>query len=56
MPYKSPWHSVKKDVKPVHHNNSNCNTGNNIEVEYIRSGTGDRPLCQECKDLNDAGK
>ena len=45
---KSPWHSVKSDV---HHVCSNCNTGNNIEVENRRSGTGGKPLCSECSGL-----
>jgi len=31
------------------HNNTDCNTGNNIERENIRNGTGGKPLCQECK-------
>ena len=53
MSYKSPWHSVKE---PVHHNNSNCNTGNNIENENIRQGTGGKALCLECAALNKAGK
>ena len=53
MPKKSPWHSVKQ---PKHHNNTNCNTGNNIETENLRQGTGGKPLCEECKRLNDAGK
>lgn len=53
MPQKSPWHSVKQ---LIHHNNSNCNTGNNIEKENLRDGTGNKPLCQECVDLNAAGK
>ena len=30
----SPWHSIKADV---HHNNTDCNTGNNIESENRRS-------------------
>jgi hypothetical protein len=52
MPKKSPWYSAKIGAKPVYHNNSSCNTGNNIEKEYIRQGTGNRPLCDECKDWN----
>jgi len=48
MAKKSPWHSVKASV---HHNDTNCNTGNNIESENIRQGTGGKPLCQECKNL-----
>jgi hypothetical protein len=45
----APWHSVKSDV---HHNHTECNTGNNIESENRRSGTGGKPLCKECKDLS----
>ena len=44
----SPWHSIKQFV---YHNNTNCNTGNNIEVENRRSGTGGKPQCKECKGL-----
>ena len=53
MPRTSPWHSVKSDV---HHNNTNCNTGNNIERENRREGDGGKPLCEECKQLNRDGK
>jgi len=53
MPKKTPWHSIKSNV---HHNNTNCNTGNNIEKENIRKGTGNKPLCQECADVNRQGK
>lgn len=44
----NPWHSVKA---PVHHNETRCTTGNNIERENRRSGTGGKPLCQECARL-----
>ncbi len=53
MPKKSPWHSIKQ---PVHHNNTNCNTGNNIEKENHRDGTGGKPLCEECARLNSQGR
>lgn len=53
MPQKSPWHSIKQ---PVHHNNTNCNTGNNIETENLRQGTGGKPLCKECEDLKKQGR
>ena len=53
MPKASPWHSIKA---PVHHNNTACNTGNNIERENLRQGTGGKPLCDECDRLNKAGK
>jgi hypothetical protein len=44
----APWHSIKADV---HHDNTSCNTGNNIERENRRSGTGGKPLCHECSKL-----
>ena len=49
MTVVSPWHSV---LSGVHHNNTECNTGNNIEAENRRSGTGGKPLCAECARLN----
>lgn len=45
---KNPWHSTKSNV---HHVCTNCNTGNNIEVENRRSGTGGKPMCKECRGL-----
>ena len=48
MSKKSAWHSIKREI---HHNNSDCNTGNNIESENRREGTGGKPLCSECSKL-----
>jgi len=48
MGKKSPWHSVKADV---HHNNDECHTGNNIESENVRQGTGGKRLCDTCEGL-----
>lgn len=48
MAKRNEWHSIKQSV---HHNDSNCNTGNNIEQENRRSGTGGKPLCTECRRL-----
>ena len=45
MAVVAPWHSITSNV---HHNNTECNTGNNIESENRRPGTGGKPLCQEC--------
>jgi len=53
MSQKSPWYSIKQ---PHHHNNTECNTGNNIEQENLRQGTGGKPLCHECERLNREGK
>lgn len=56
MPRKSPWHSKLKNID-VYHNNTNCNTGNNIERENLRQGKGNKQrLCMECKRLNQQGK
>ena len=49
MAKKAPWHSTKQSV---HHNNTDCNTGNNIETENLRQGTGGKPLCKECDRLS----
>jgi hypothetical protein len=36
----------------VHHNNSRCTEGNNIERRNRVSGTGGLPVCDHCKRLN----
>lgn len=38
-------------LRTVHHNNSACTEGNNIEQMYLRYGTGGRPLCDHCSRL-----
>jgi hypothetical protein len=53
MAQVAPWYSTKSDV---YHNNTNCNTGNNIERENRQSGTGGKQLCQECANLNRQGR
>lgn len=53
MVIRSPWHSVKQSV---YHNNSECNTGNNIEPENLRAGTGGKPLCDECAAVSRRGR
>ena len=53
MPQKIKGHSIKQSV---YHNNTNCNTGNNIEKENLREGTGGKSLCKECEKLNQEGR
>jgi hypothetical protein len=48
MPWKSPWHSI---LQYVHHNNTACTEGNNIEPRYLQHGTGNKPLCEHCRRL-----
>lgn len=55
MPKVPAFHSIKESSK-VHHNNSKCTEGNNIERENKRDGTGGKPLCDHCKRLNEEGK
>jgi hypothetical protein len=43
-----PVASIKADV---HHDNTSCRPGNNIEPENRRAGTGNKPKCKECIDL-----
>jgi hypothetical protein len=44
----APWHSVLQDV---HHDNTSCPEGNNIEPRNRRPGTGGKPLCSRCEGL-----
>jgi hypothetical protein len=53
LPRTGAWHSVSADV---HHNNTNCNAGKNIEHENFRQGTGGKALCAECARLNIQGQ
>lgn len=46
----SAFHS-KLPGTPVHHNDNQCTTGNNIESYNRVSGTGGLPLCTYCKNL-----
>jgi len=50
MAKTNPWYSTK--TKDVHHDETECNTGNNIEAEYKASGTGGLPKCEECKRIS----
>jgi hypothetical protein len=53
MPKVSPFYSP---LQSVHHNNSKCTEGNNIESNNKTAGTGGKPLCQHCARLNAEGK
>ena len=56
MGYKSAWHSKKENTPNVYHNNDKCTEGNNIESYNVVQGTGGRPLCKNCAELNAQGK
>jgi hypothetical protein len=48
MAKRSPWHSTRSEV---YHDNTECNTGNNIE-----SGDRRQTACQECARLSSQGR
>jgi len=50
-----PWHSTREG-ETVHHDNTKCTEGNNIENHYRRTGTGGKPLCKHCARLDAAGQ
>jgi hypothetical protein len=55
----NPWYSteVEEDKKkPVHHDNTSCMDGDSIGKNYHRYGTDNRPLCTQCRRLDEAGR
>ncbi len=55
MPRIQPWHSTRAG-ETVHHDNTNCTEGNNIEKYYFAWGTGNKPLCYHCQRLDQLGR
>jgi hypothetical protein len=55
MPKVPAFHSKKAGIT-VHHDNSACTEGDNIESYYLESGTGGKPLCAHCSRLDSEGK
>ena len=51
----APFHSVKPNTPNVYHDNNKCTEGNNIEKENLRQGTGGRPRCHRCNELEKQG-
>lgn len=49
MAKRTPWYSTKE--RHVHHNDTLCTEGNNIESKYRADGTGNLPLCNRCREL-----
>lgn len=46
------FYSALKTDRNVHHDNTSCTEGNNIEAKNRRDGTGGYPLCEHCKKLS----
>jgi hypothetical protein len=55
MPQVAPFYSTRPG-ETVHHDNSACTEGDNIETYYKASGTGGKPLCKHCQRLDNEGK
>ena len=53
MPQVYAWNSVKENH---YHNNTKCGPGSEIPAHNRRSGTDGKPLCKDCKKLNDKGE
>jgi hypothetical protein len=49
MTETSAWHSPRAEV---HHDNKSCATSRRIKSRDLRTGTGGRPLCPNCKRLD----
>lgn len=52
MSKTTPWHSSRVGEDKVHHDETKCTEGNNIEERYRKSGTGGLPKCKRCKDIS----
>jgi hypothetical protein len=55
MPRVATFHSVKPNTNNVYHDNSKCTKGNNIEKQYLRSGTANWARCDHCNRLAQQG-
>jgi hypothetical protein len=53
MPKVPAFHSVKENH---YHDNSKCGPGSEIPAHNRVAGDGGKPLCRDCKKLNDDGE
>ena len=53
MPKTVPFHAA---ADKVYHDNSACQTGQQIPREKRLKGNEGKPLCKECDNLNSLGK
>ena len=53
MPKVAPWHSVKENH---HHDNTRCGPGSEIPGHNRVAGSGGKPLCRDCAQLDAQGK
>ncbi len=53
MPQITPWNSVQENS---HHNNAACPATTKTPKQSQLRGTGNKPLCPECRKLKVLGK
>jgi hypothetical protein len=46
------YYSIRAKDTRVHHNNDKCTDGQTIESYVKSTGTENRPLCEQCEQLN----
>ena len=56
MPKIAPFYSTDLAYLRVYHDNSECAAGGRIRSEDRQPGTGDRPRCDECVQLEREGR
>jgi hypothetical protein len=49
-----PFHSTVGSDRAVHHDNTGCKEARTIPRESRRDGTGGRPKCERCEELDRA--
>lgn len=47
----SPYHSTNPSDPDVHHDHSDCPSGQQIPAHNRRPGTGGYPRCQHCRNM-----
>jgi hypothetical protein len=47
-----PWHSKLPTDRRVHHDETRCTEGNNIEPRNRVEGTGGHPKCSHCRQIS----
>jgi hypothetical protein len=47
----SPFHSTQATDRAVYHDDDRCSEGNSIPSRNRREGTGGRPKCEQCEQL-----
>jgi hypothetical protein len=47
-----PWHSKLPSARPVYHDETTCEIGNNIERENVAPGTDGRRKCDRCREIS----